>query len=95
MDRGGPRIDVVKADGRSEEFDPAKLHTSIVQTCLSVKTPEGQAELIAKTAVVGVLDWCQGRPEITTRDIRRIAEQMLTRHHTEAAYLYKQHRTMI
>jgi len=87
-----PKIDVVKAAGKRpiERFDPEKLRRSIVATCLSLRTPEGQAEEIAEAVAKGVISWCGSRQEITSADIRRIGAQILEKHHTEAAYLYKQ-----
>lgn len=85
------RIDVVKSSGsRIEEFQPEKLHRSIVATCLSLRTPEGQAEEIARAVTTGVIRWCGNRPEITSADIRRVAAQLLEQHHPEAAYIFKQ-----
>lgn len=85
------RIDVVKANGRpSEEFNPAKLHKSIVAACLSLRTPEGQSEEIARSVTTAVIRWCGNRSEITSADIRRIAAENLKKFHPEAAYLYKQ-----
>lgn len=94
---GAGRIDIIKADGKrpSEEFDPEKLHRSIVATCLSLHTPEGQAEEIARAVCLGVIRWCGDRPEITSTDIRRIGAKILEKHHTEAAYLYKQQLTVL
>ena len=86
------RIDVIKGQGKrpSEEFQPEKLHKSIVATCLSLRTPEGQAEEIARAVCLDVIKWCGNRPEITSADIRRAATTALSKHHSEAAYLYKQ-----
>lgn len=86
------RVDVVKAKGKrpTEQFDANKLHRSIVATCLSLRTPEGQAEEIADAVCREVIDWCANRPEITSDDIRRVGAKALQKHHTEAAYLYKQ-----
>ncbi len=86
------RIDVIKSNGKRppEEFDPEKLHRSIVATCISLRTPEGQAEEVAKTVCLGVIRWCGSRREITSADIRRISAKLLEKHHPEAAYLYGQ-----
>jgi transcriptional regulator NrdR family protein len=90
------RVDVIKSgDRRSEEFDPEKLHRSIVATCLSIRTPEGQAEEIARAVCLGVMQWCTSRPEITSSDIRRIGADILQTHHPEAAYLYRQQLTVL
>lgn len=91
-----PRIDIIKYGKRpAEEFSPSKLHTSIVATCLSVRTPEGQAEDIAKTVTFGVMNWCKTHPEVTSDDIRRRAYQVLKPLHVDAAYLYKHYRTIL
>ncbi len=86
------KINVIKNNGKrpNEEFNPEKLHNSIVATCLSLNTPEGQAEEIAKSVCLEVIRWCGNRQEITSSDIRRVAGEALKKHHTEAAYLYKQ-----
>lgn len=89
---GSARIDIIKASGKrpSEEFDPDKLHNSIVACCLSLNTPEGQAEEIARAVCLGVIQWCGDRPEITSSDIRRVGAEIMQKHHTEAAYIYRQ-----
>lgn len=91
------KIFIVKSGGKraSEEFQPEKLHQSIVATCLSLRTPEGQAEETARAVCLEVIRWCGDRPEITSTDIRRIASEVLAKHHPEAAYLYKQQLTVL
>lgn len=91
------KVFIVKSGGKrpSEEFQPEKLHRSIVATCLSLRTPEGQAEEIAKAVCLEVIKWCSSKPEITSADIRRIAAEVLSKHHPEAAYLYKQQLTVL
>lgn len=91
-----PIIDVVKHGKRpSEEFNPEKLHKSILKTCLSVRTPEGQADDIARSVTLGVMNWCETRPEITSRDIRQHAAQLLSRLHADAAIIYQHHKTIL
>lgn len=91
------RVDVIKARGKrpTEVFNQDKLRQSIIATCLSLRTPEGQAEEIAEAVCQGVAKWCNNRPEVTSSDIRRIAADILAKHHTEAAYLYKQQLTVL
>ncbi len=45
----GLAVDIIKRDSQtySESFIRSKLYSSIVATCLSVRTPIGQAEAIA------------------------------------------------
>jgi len=90
-------VDIVKRGGKrpTESFEREKLHSSIVAACLSVRTPEGQAENIAHTVTDAVISWLELRPEVTSQDIRIIAGRHLKSHHPEAAYLYEQHRIVI
>ena len=90
------RIDIVKRGKRSnEEFSPDKLHRSIAASCISVRAPEGQAEDIAKTVTLEVMHWCETHPEITSNDIRRQASKALKKLHTDAAYVYERHKTIV
>jgi transcriptional regulator NrdR family protein len=88
---------VIKRDGRrpSESFNRSKLHASVLAACLSVRTPEGEAEMIANKVCDIVTNWCEAKPEITSSDLRRKAAEALANHHPEASYLYKHHRLVI
>lgn len=90
-------VDIVKQGGRrpAEPFKRDKLHASIVAVCLSTRTPEGQADSIASIVCDEVERWLIKRQEVTSRDIRVVAAKRLANHHTEAAYLYEQHRITI
>jgi len=90
-------IDVVKRSGRrpSEAFDRNKLHRSLRAACLSVRTPEGEAESTANNVTDAVIVWLTAKPAVTSSDLRRIASAHLTRYHPEAAYFYQRHRTII
>ncbi len=90
-------VDIIKRSGKrpSEKFNRQKLHSSIVAACLSVRVPEGQAEMIGNIVCSNVEEWLANRPEVTSNDIRIAATRHLTKHHPEAAYLYEQHRITI
>lgn len=90
-------IDIVKHAGRrpSEPFSPDKLHHSVRAACLSVRSPEGEANTTARAVTEAVILWLETKPEVTSNDLRRIASGHLRRFHPEAAYLYEQHRTII
>ncbi len=90
----GLAVDIVKREGRrqNEGFNEQKLHASIVAACLSVRTPVGQAESIAKSVTETVMQWLEDKQEITSGDIRTIAAKHLHTHHPDAAYLYKQYK---
>ena len=93
----GRAIDIVKRDGKrpTEQFNRSKLHASIVAACLSVRSPEGEAETIATNVCDQVIIWLEIRPEVTSADLRRKATDTLQKYHPEAAYLYKHHRLVI
>ncbi len=88
---------VVKRKGQrpSEAFQPHKLHASIVAACLSVRSPEGEAETIAHSVCSYIEEWLSIRPEVTSDDLRRKASESLAILHPEAAYLYKHHQLVL
>lgn len=90
-------ITIIKRNGQrpSEYFSRDKLHKSILAACLSVRSPEGEAELTAKNVCDAVVHWLLTKPEVTSHDLRRKATETLSVHHPEAAYLYKHHRLVI
>jgi len=90
-------VDIVKRGNkrRSEAFDCAKLRRSIMATCHSLKTPEGQSHMIADAVCSHVIDWLENRPEVTSDDLRLVAARHLKIHHPEAAYIYEQHHMII
>ena len=90
-------VDVIKSGNKRsiEQFMRQKLHASIVAACLSVRTPDGQAEAIAHAVCESVITWLQEHPEVTSQDIRLIAAKHLRTHHPDAAYLYEQYHLTI
>lgn len=80
---------------RSEQFDPEKMHKSIVAACLSCAVPHGHADSIAKRITEEVEEWLKDRPEVTSDDLRRTATHYLKTHHPDAAYLYEHHRSTL
>lgn len=90
-------INIIKRNGQraSENFSQEKLHASILAACLSVRTPVGQAEAIARAVSMSVITWLENKPEVTSQDVRRIAGKHLRTHHPDAAYIYEQHRITI
>ncbi len=93
----GLAIDIVKRGGKrpTEKFQRDKLHASIRAACLSVRSPEGEAETTATNVCDAVVVWLEIRPEVTSNDLRRKATDTLHTFHPEAAYLYKHHRLVI
>lgn len=88
---------VIKSGGRrpSEVFQRTKLHASVLAACLSVRSPEGEAEMTAGKVCDNVEHWLKEKPEITSNDLRRKAGEALEVHHPEAAFLYKHHRLVM
>lgn len=89
--------DVIKRAGKrpTEDFEKAKLHASILAACLSVRSPEGEAEKIAEAVCHHVATWLEQKPEVTSSDVRRKASEMLHILNPEAAYLYKHHELVL
>lgn len=89
--------DVIKRDGQrpTEGFNREKLFHSVRAACLSVRSPEGEAEMTARNVCNVVTLWLAQKPEVTSSDLRRKATEALTAFHPEAAYLYKHHRLVI
>lgn len=90
-------VDIIKRDNKkySEPFSRNKLHSSIVATCISINTPEGQAENIAHSVCDAVANWLSNKTEVTSGDIRIIATKHLEKQHPEAAYIYEHHKLII
>jgi transcriptional regulator NrdR family protein len=86
---------VINSKHQTHDFNRDKLRSSIILACLSVYTPEGQAEITADAVCDAVSFWLQKRPEVTSHDIRTIAAKYLKKYHPEAAYLYEQHHITI
>ena len=93
----GLAVDVVKRSGRrkTEAFDTEKMLQSIRSACLSVRTPEGEADTTARNVSSAVILWLDSRPAVTSHDLRRVATAHLNRYHPEAAYFYQHHRSII
>ncbi|RYF27214.1 MAG: hypothetical protein EOO17_06360 [Chloroflexi bacterium] len=93
----GKAIDIVKSSGKrpSEAFDKTKLHKSVRAACLSVRSPDGEAETTAHNVTNAVIVWLETKPEVTSEDIRRVTSYHLKVFHPDAAYLYEQHRRII
>lgn len=79
----------------SEQFDPLRLHQSIVAACRSVRTLEGDAHLTAQQVCENILDWLVSKTEVTSQDIRRVASRYLKTYHPDAAYMYDTDREML
>lgn len=80
---------------KAELFDPAKLHASLTYFCSSVNASEGAAIDITERAVAKVINWLEGKSEVTNDDIRRIAGDTLESLCPEAGYLYKNEKSII
>ncbi len=73
-----------------DSFDNDRLFKSVLSACLCVGRPEGQAEATANNVCKNVKEWIRERPEITTGDLRRMAEFYLKTYDSDAAYVYAQ-----
>ena len=89
-----PTRHIVKRAGHRELFDGRKLYASIYAACLSVRSPEGEAELVAAEVQKRVEDWLERKHEVTGHDIRVQAAKHLRVYNPDAAYMYRMHREL-
>ena len=86
---------VVKSDGEVEKFDYKKLQKSLSETFLIVRSPEGQSNEFVRKTLLEFADWQKNKPEITSGAIRRQTGAILQKIHPEAAYIYKNFKSII
>lgn len=87
---------VIKRGRReSQEYDREKLFRSIVGTCRSVRTPEGEADDTAQAVCDDVAGWLEDKTEVTSLDIRHQAAKTLRKLNIDAAYYYEQQKQII
>lgn len=82
---------IVKRKGHAEQYDARKLYASIYSACLSVRSTEGEAELVAERVVKDVETWLAKKHEVTSTDLRRVASGHLKAYHADAEYMYRNH----
>lgn len=97
MHTGGHVPHVVKngQHHRPELYNAEKLHRSVVDACHAAGAPTGYAESIARRVIDEVQLWLEGRPEVTSNDLRRVTARSLKTYHPDASYLYEHHRTTL
>ena len=90
-----PVIVISSNPKKNSYYDRARLRASVITACLSVRTPEGQAENTADAVCDNFELWLKNKPEVTTKDIVTISAKLLEKYHTEAAYIYEQRHIII
>lgn len=86
---------VMKSGGEVEKFNYKKLQKSLNKTFLIVKSPEGQSNEFVRKTLLEFAVWQRNKPEITSGDIRRQTADILYKIHPEAAYVYKNFKSII
>lgn len=86
---------VVKSDGQIEQFSQTKLEKSIVHTFKMLKTPDGLIEQFVDRTISEFKDWQKNKPEITSDDIRRQTARILKKIYPDAAYIFKNFKSII
>ena len=85
---------IVKRRGHTETFDERKLYASVYSALLALRTPTGEAELVAAEVTNRVKQWLEGKREVTSRDIQLRTEMHFKVLNKDAAYLYNSHDTI-
>ena len=74
---------------RKEAYSPRKLARSVMASCLSVRTPIGEAKLTAEQVVGHVGRGLATKEEVTSHDLRVHAAHYLETYNPDAAYILK------
>ena len=85
------RKHIVKRGGHTEVYDERKLYASIFAACRALRTPAGEAELVAAQVCEDVEEWLKDKHEVTADDILRVATKHLSAYNPDAGYIYKTH----
>lgn len=85
---------VIKRNGKIEQFSEEKLNKSIYRSCLSAKCPIYDSKKITTATVLSVNNWMKSKTEVTTNDIRHTVGEYLINLSHDAGYLYKHNRIM-
>lgn len=83
---------VKRTPDHTEPYDERKLYASVYAACLSVRTPQGEAEITAEHICKDIQPWLNGKTEVTSAEIRIHAANHLTVYNPDAAYMYLRHR---
>lgn len=90
------KVHIVKRmPGHSEHYDERKLYASIYAACLSLRTPEGEAELTATRVCKDIQPWLAKKTEVTSTDLRHQAAKHLKVYNPDAAYMYVRRHTIV
>ena len=76
-------------EGSREPFNPVRLHSSLVSSCIAARSHDGEAHKTAEQVCRHVIDWVVAKNEVTEADIRRVASNFLALYHPDAATLYE------
>lgn len=86
---------VIKSSGEVQEFDYKKIQKNLELTFKMLKTPEGQAQQFTRQTLLTFAKWQKDKPEITTEDIRRQIGKILKNIYPDAAYIFKNFKSII
>jgi transcriptional regulator NrdR family protein len=82
---------IVKRKGHKEEFDERKLYASIYAACMSLRSTNEEAELVADKVTKEIVEKIKDREEISSNELSRLAVGNLRNYNSDASYLYEHH----
>lgn len=85
---------IVKRHGHTEPYDQRKLYASVFASLTALRTPETEAELVADKVCKHVGTWLEKKHEVTSRDLLHQAARHLEAYNSDAAFLYRHHRSV-
>lgn len=85
---------IVKRKGHNEPFDSRKVYASVYAACLTVRVPQGEAELVADKVSREITGWVETKTSVTSHEISKQVAESLRILNPDAAYMYSTHRDL-
>ncbi len=86
---------ILKRSQIREPFDEKKFITSIINSCLAVGCPMGEAEKAADLTMAVTEKWLANKQEITSSELRLNASKFLKKFSSDAGFYYKNYKKIM
>ncbi len=82
--------EVIKKNGKKEEFQPDKLKRSVEQAAREVKLSEEKMKQIVVKSTKPVIEYIYQKPEVKTQEIKEKVVEAVEKEHKEVAKAMKE-----
>lgn len=89
------RLLISKHSQARERFDEKKFIMSIINSCLAVGCPMGEAEKTAELTLALTEKWLANKQEITSSELRLNASRFLKKFSPDAGFYYKNYKKIM